>query len=89
MACSLIIVGIGSYIDWDTFDQHLKAQEGIRDLLTFLPFKKKTSSEELLKQVKKDYLAYMEKTGGANKPIQDTKKKDSGNKGSTHQIVLL
>ncbi len=25
MACSLIIVGIGSNIDWDTFDQHLKA----------------------------------------------------------------
>ena len=83
LPCSLIIVGVGSKIDWDKFEQFLKAggsiknsegQTGMREILEFVPFNKLKAnlSEDVLKKVPLEFMSYMEKTGVKPKPIQYT-----------------
>jgi hypothetical protein len=78
--CSLIIVGVGSNIDWGKFEQFLKAggsiknangQIGMREILEFVPFNKLKGnlSEDVLKKVPLEFMTYMEKTGVVPKPM--------------------
>jgi hypothetical protein len=81
LPCSLIIVGVGSNIDWEKFEQFIKAggpikttegKEGMRDILEFVPFNKLKGnfSDEVLKKVPLEFMTYMEKTGFVPKPVQ-------------------
>ena len=83
LPCSLIIVGVGSNIDWGKFEQFLKAggsiknsdgQIGMREILEFVPFNKLKGnlSEDVLKKVPMEFMTYMEKMGVKPKPMQYT-----------------
>ena len=80
LPCSLIIVGVGEGTDWEKFEQFIKAggsiknsdgQQGMRDILEFVPFGKVRNNlgEEVLKKVPIEFMTYMEKAGVVLKPV--------------------
>ena len=83
LPCSLVIVGVGSNIDWGKFEQFLKAggsiknseeKTGMREILEFVPFNKLKGnlSEDVLRTVPLEFMTYMEKAGVVPKPMQYT-----------------